>query len=354
MGRDIKSINLYFLKKKYRQKKQALLGYKILFKLITNNRNTKLKTLLRNHKVSGIHGKEIELRDNIDKLLFFYSLLEVAAIADYINLESDSRLVKEIKMILGNKYLRKYYEEFYPLLLPQLLLRRVNGNWIEKVADENAENIFVEFTHLNSTIEKNERVELFLNFIDDIRFNGEGITDLNKILFSPELLREHIQITPQKQSYKDKALLGFFIYLDFIKRFDSLLTRAKDYKSVQSAMWHFHSYWFEHIRTRMSNKIWQSLDNFKRLNKAFSKKNYQEYINQIKEREDSEYHFQKKITANDIPAQNELVKMANESIIETQKALKRIVSNKYRGHLEKIVTKSYRIKRLAELKNIPF
>src|SRR6186713_402131 len=85
-----------------------------------------LEDLLRYHDPE-IDEDEVGPRDDLDRLLEFYGLVEIAAQAGLTPARLPQPFLNQVKHVLTNVNVRRYYRKHYPLLLPDMLLARCLG-----------------------------------------------------------------------------------------------------------------------------------------------------------------------------------------------------------------------------------
>jgi hypothetical protein len=108
-------------------------------------------------------SRVLDLQRGIDNLLTFYGRLELAALCGAIERFPDE-IVARARSHLLNRYVRQYYEDRYPLLLPQALLLRVQGCQHLVVQDrEFARSLFVAFLDTIALWEDDPEVLVFLS-----------------------------------------------------------------------------------------------------------------------------------------------------------------------------------------------
>ncbi|MEP7197976.1 MAG: hypothetical protein ABI851_15765 [Saprospiraceae bacterium] len=257
--------NLDIISKQYRRKGAAAKAFKSLSTLISSNDTRNLKNILRDHKEEPIwENYLVDARDNIDFLIDYYSILETGIIANYFPNNLPSSLKSEIENILGNEYVRKYYSKFYPLILPQLLLRQ-RTEPISRTDDSStqAKNIlFEKFLVLNQTIKTDSDVDQFLWFLDDGITEGYSINDLWNVLSSRETIQ--YKLGSSNTHPLNSALFGFIKYVQFLHDYADLLRQSSEFKFLQSAFWHYQSYWFDHMKEQLGDIIKVALKNIKK------------------------------------------------------------------------------------------
>ena len=207
-----------------------------------------LKNLLRHHAERAIVSpKEIGLRNAFDQLLAYYSLVEVGCIAAYLADPLPQAFAEKARRYLTRTEVRKYYEQNYPLLLPQLLLKRLDGSL--KLRETNTERsipLYFQFLEVNAMIE-NENVSQFLWFLEDGTTEGYAIDDTLEALSEPKQFAKCLMQSPSSRDALDMSVIGFGRFIQFCRHMDSLLRACEGLALLQSAMWHYHAYWFKHM-----------------------------------------------------------------------------------------------------------
>lgn len=255
---DIKEINLEIIANQYRNKGAALKGFKNLNSLIKYNEIVSLQILLRNHVDNPIISSlEIEERNNIDFLIDYFSILEIGLIANYLPNPLPFKIEKEIDLILNNRFVNKYFREYYPLTLPQVLLKQVSQNRNEKYFHSNDSKkftaLFDRFLMLNQFVKNDEDIDQFLWFLDDGWTAGFSIHDFWNVLIDKNIIKYKLDRTNKHPL--NSALWGFIKYIQFLSDFANLLRDSQENPVLQSAFWHYQSYWFEHLKERIDDII---------------------------------------------------------------------------------------------------
>ena len=257
-------LNLDIITAQYRKKGSAAKGYKELSLLISENDKRNLKNLLRDHNEEPIwENYLVDARDNVDYLIDYYSILEVGIIANYFPNELPNSLIKEIENILGNDYVKLYYSKYYTLVLPQLLYKQSSQRLY--ISDENNSKdkriLFEKFLVLNQTVKGDSDVDQFLWFLDDGITEGYSINDLWNVLKSRETIR--YKLGRSNTNPLNSSLFGFIKYTEFLNGYADLLRQANEFKLLQSAFWHYQSYWFEHMKEQLGDIIKIALKNIR-------------------------------------------------------------------------------------------
>ncbi|MES2429390.1 MAG: hypothetical protein V4556_00555 [Bacteroidota bacterium] len=267
---DIKKINLEVLTNEYRKKGAAAKGYKIVNMLIKDNEEESLRFLLRDHDREQIKSfLEIEERDNIDFLIDYYSILEIALLAGYIHNPLSGKIENEAEYILNNDSLKRYFTDYYPILLPQLLLKQIlksgTKQYFNKKELPESSILFDRFIMLNHFVKEDPDIDQFLWFLDSGSTSGYTISDFWEVLADKNLIE--YKLGSDNKHPLNSALWGFIKYIQFLSDFSDLIKDCSDDPILQSAFWHHQSYWFKHMKNKIGdiinigiNNIRQSLD----------------------------------------------------------------------------------------------
>jgi hypothetical protein len=259
---NFKEINLEILTKQYRFQSKGDKGYELITDLLESADVQSLDTILRNHILEPIElPSEIEARENVDSLLDYYSLLQIALFANYIDYPLSEKLTNEIDLILDTISVRKYYENYYPLLLPQLLLKQIQKNEHYK-NNINIEStiLFDRFLILNQFVKNDEDIQLLLWFFDDGWIGKYSIRDfLNLLQHKTKMIDEYSNRTHPL----NKVMWGFTKYTQFLSDYAELIRDCNTNPILQSALWHFHSYWFSRIENKISQNLKISIQSIK-------------------------------------------------------------------------------------------
>ena len=263
---EIKKINLEVIAKQYRENGAAAKGFKTLNQLIAADEKVSLKMLLRNHLNSPIETTiEVNERDYIDFLIDYYSILEIGLIANYFPNPLPAEIEKEIEFILKNEFVNQYFTEYYPLVLPEILLKQVSKNSNEKYfhhqSVENTTALFDRFLMLNQVKKSDEDINQFLWFLDDGWTGGYSINDFWKVLKDPDLIKDKLDVA--NNNPLNSSLWGFIKYTQFLADFADLLKDSKEDSLLQSAFWHYQSYWFEHMKDGLGDIVEIGLKNIR-------------------------------------------------------------------------------------------
>lgn len=243
----------------------------------------RLAWVLRDHADAPIKTREeVEVRDAVDFLLGFYGLAEVASIAEFIPPELPAEFRETAARHLSQPDLVRYYREHYPLLLPHLFRLRLDGEWggratdqggfsfverdkidgwiVERDMDDDPANsaplLFSRFLDLTTERQNDRDVDTFLWFLDDGISGGYAWVDMLPYLSKPDEFAERVTRTGEERTPLDRALAGLSKFIVFCSDLEGLLEECDGFPLLQSAMWHHHSYWFDHMR----EKVWSELN----------------------------------------------------------------------------------------------
>jgi hypothetical protein len=205
-------------------------------------REINIEWLLRHHRMKAIELPwELDVREGVDRLLAFYSRVELAVMCGVVT-ELDSEPLISAREFLGNWHVRRFYESHYPLLLPEAFRLRLVGNQRpDTVATTNGWRTFSQLLDINSTIEDDVDTSIFLKLLDDFWWGSFGFEEFADSLAEPA--RVGRAFMDEGTTLCDRAIRGARIFMMFCTRLDRLLARTED-EVLRSAMWHYHSYWF--------------------------------------------------------------------------------------------------------------
>ncbi len=242
----------------YRLTGQAEQAHKLL-KVYLSGSEGNLAEKLRDHRRKSIGEDETQFRDDVDVLLDFYSIIQVGQIANYFPANLPDWFKQEILEILGNADVRRYYEEYYPLSLPQGLLRvaqdDLHFNGVESVEG----TILFEKFLLIVSANKDADIELFLWLLDSGSVDGYVLDDLWRVFQNRELIDR--KLASDTNHPLNRALWGFIKYIQFLSDYKALLVQARRFTLLQSALWQYQAYWFSKMKDRLGEIISVAIDN---------------------------------------------------------------------------------------------
>jgi hypothetical protein len=264
---NLQQINLDLLRQRFYQKPRIVNIAKFILKYPQNDSSPDLEDLLRDYSEEPIEDdEEIDLRDDLDSLLAYYSLLEIAIQIGHIPTEMPTEIAGPASSILNQPDVRKYYQKHYRILLPELFRLRLLGRNIivEKKSHNEAATIFSQFLFMIRWLENDKSVSTFLWFLDDGIQNGRYWTDLVKPIQDPKNFFKVILSTSKNQNEIRLGLKGLLAFIQTCLDLEVLLSQAENIPLLQSAIWHYHSYWFGHLKAKMGKELKEALAKFQK------------------------------------------------------------------------------------------
>ncbi|MDQ6892329.1 MAG: hypothetical protein M3167_06575 [Acidobacteriota bacterium] len=218
-----------------------------------------LATLLRHHDETsgGISDAQTYQRDEFDYLIAFYGLVELACILGVIEGRLPAVFKKRALKHLTNSAVQKYYEVNYPLVLPQLLVRRLDGrsDLRARCSRSIGWGAFERVRLLGYQIDtSDEEMDRFLWLLDGGSIGRYDINDWLEIFDRPKELVRRLTRKEDDRDFLDDALAGFGRFLHFARGMVRLLEDVDD-RIAQSALWHQHGYWFNAFDGHVGQKV---------------------------------------------------------------------------------------------------
>ncbi len=213
---------------------------------LDNASPSRLARALESHLLHQPSARSIAVRDDVDCLLRYYSVLELAWLTNAIDSwpEDTAAVARHLK----EPFVRRYYERYYPLLLPQLLRHRLEGSGVSGNGDHT--DAFLRLVDLDELRDR-EETPMFLWFLDDgteVWDDEEyGLTDALKIIVDGDRFVKRLTLKESDQTPADRAVRGFINFLAFSRELEALLDRLSSDPIVQSAFWHHHGYWYQQL-----------------------------------------------------------------------------------------------------------
>lgn len=112
---------------------------------------------------------------------------------------------------------------------------------------------------LEASIKNNDDIDTFLWFLDDGIIDGYAIPDVLKLLGSPKDIK--LSLESHQTEWDSDGLKGFMKYCHYLVAYKNLLDSSKDKPILQSAFWHYQSYWFIRMKTKMRGRLLKGLKN---------------------------------------------------------------------------------------------
>lgn len=216
-----------------------------------------LANLLQSHLIKMPTDRVRAKRRAIDDLIGYYSMVEVASLAGCVPAPLPRDRALEMERVLSRPSVIRYYERLYPLVLPQLLRRRLLAR--EDVRGDSQYLLFVRFLHLSDRSES-DNVRAFLYMLDDGVIEGYRLRDVFNEVSSPAKLARALQARSRRPSALTRGLDGLLQFLDFTRELDQLLSEMEHLPMLQSAFWHYHGYWFQQIGIELGGVLASTIE----------------------------------------------------------------------------------------------
>ena len=204
-----------------------------------------------------LEESEMKLRRAFDELLDFYSVMEIAALADFIPRTIPSDFVAAHLRLLSNPSVRHYCERGYPQLLPKLFRFRLENKWtVTEVASPQMRSVFYEFLDIRDSFKRSDYAQSFLWFLEDGVIDGHDLRDtLLAAIGDPASFFDNLHVPPLEQTPLQQSLHGFRVFLSFCLSLSALLEQSKPWPLLQSAFWHYYAYWFGHLEANIRDRL---------------------------------------------------------------------------------------------------
>ncbi|HKQ50389.1 MAG TPA: hypothetical protein VJZ71_20110 [Phycisphaerae bacterium] len=262
---NLQQANFEDLQAKYYFGTEAHVAAKYLVDLIRRKKGSQLATLLRDYRQQPIvAAREIELRAATDRLLNCYSAMEVASLIRFIPKLDEADFGTEARLILGNKLVRRYYEDFYPTKLPQLFRCRIDGaaRDLQEHESNDANGCFLTFLDLDRRFMEKLEDGYFLRMLDSFVIEGYWFDDVVTLIEAPEEFICHLLLPPSERDARSCAIHEFSLFMQFCFDLRLLLAQVESQPLLQSAMWHHYSYWFDIIGDQLRERLGEALSRF--------------------------------------------------------------------------------------------
>jgi hypothetical protein len=148
--------------------------------LIQLGRRDAVETLLRYHRPHSIKSNtERYLRAGMDDFLLGCDVLEIAILTGFIAPPDQTEFWQPFRIILGNRAVRPYFEEYYPVKLPQLLALRLEGrfNSVEKYYNT-LPSFMLQFLALDRGFMETLNGRYLLRLLDSFKIEGYRFDDI--------------------------------------------------------------------------------------------------------------------------------------------------------------------------------
>lgn len=217
--------------------------------------------MLRDHRRQAVVlSNEISLRQDVDRLLEFVSILEVASVAGVVPTLPSGGIIDALYSVLCLPAVRKYYTQYYPLVLPDQFRRRLTQKYHD-VPDigsdrdrENAALLFESFLAVTESVRADPDINLLFLFLDDVAGTDQRGSDL-VVLVSDLPVVLNAVMDPQTVDPHQGAVRGFLRYSAFGSQLVSVLDQAVEYPHLRAAMWNFYAYWIIEFKSKILDAI---------------------------------------------------------------------------------------------------
>ncbi len=223
--------------------------------------------LLRHHNTQGIVSyQEVARREAFDRTLQLYSLLTIALVAGYIPSDLGPEPVARLVSLLDRPPVRRYYEDYYPILLPSLLRLHVLG--VAELPRETGDlpwGSFQWFNRFSGRFEGDANLLTFTGLLDGMTYgapNSAAILDLPRffdLLQDPRQALAGVAKLPDQLSRQDQAVLGMLRFFTFCRELHPALEAMAGAPLTQSACWFYYAYWFKGFAEDVGSRVGQCL-----------------------------------------------------------------------------------------------
>lgn len=211
---------------------------------LLNATDAELALTLQSHLLHEPSQPAMKIRDHVDFLMRYFSILELASLTGTIPNPLPETVSHSAHAVLSRPAVRRYYERYYPILLPQFLLRRLNGDPLRFAFEGNGMPLLSRFIDVSS-LREGDNPEMFLAFLDDITIYGRGLPHVLSILQDG---RKFVRsMTTKHPDEIDNGVRGFVAFLSFSRALNAFLLELRHSPLLRSAFWHYHGYWFQQI-----------------------------------------------------------------------------------------------------------
>jgi hypothetical protein len=285
---DLSEINYRNLKRQFFDLSGAKAAARRIESATIARKARDLKFLLRHHdeEEEGIADGETWKRDEVDELMHFYSVMEIAALLNVIPDPLPEGLLKIAVRHLRQPAVNNYFVSNYPLVLPQLFLLRVAGYASLKAnADDTTFPLFVQLLQLDSMIHGgDENVDTLLWFLDGGSIEDYDIDDTIEALKHPQTFFRILNTPPDEMTARDSSVHGLVTFLDFCRELDAFLTTPSMPPLLRYETWHLYGYWFGNLSAVVGshmNSVIERVANWKAVSGPNNRKDKKEAVKEL-------------------------------------------------------------------------
>jgi hypothetical protein len=143
----------------------------------------------------------------MDDFLLGCDVLEIAILTSFIASPDQTEFWKPFRIILGNEEVRPYFEEYYPVKLPQLLALRLDSrfNSVGEDNDNSLSSFMLQFLALDRGFMETLNGRYLLRLLGSFKIQGYRFDDISNLISQPELFAERV-LTPPKSRRSSQSL----------------------------------------------------------------------------------------------------------------------------------------------------
>jgi predicted RNA-binding protein with RPS1 domain len=260
---DLARNNYARLKRQYLDLDTACRAARRIDNTNTLKKQKSLSFLLRHHdEQEKIKNGETWDRDEVDQLLHFYSIMEIAALLGLIPDPLPDDLRSMALRHLRQPAVNKYFVTNYPLVLPQLFLLRVTA--LLDLKEDSGSGSFSEFIQL-LTLDGmihggDEDVDNFLWMLDGGSVGRYDIDDIVKTFKTPATFVGCLTKVRKHMTGCDSAVRGCFLFISFCRELDTFLDSTDVSPMLRYESWHLYGYWFSQLQFMVGDRITDIID----------------------------------------------------------------------------------------------
>jgi predicted RNA-binding protein with RPS1 domain len=223
----------------------------------TPQKQKNLTFLLRHHDEQEISDPETWDRDEVDQLLHFYSIMEIAALLGLIPDPLPEDLRSMALRHLRQPAVNKYFVTNYPLLLPQLFLLRAAALLdLKEVSRGEFFSEFIQLLQLDAMMHGgDEDVDNFLWMLDGGLIGKYDIDDAIESFKTPTIFVRCLTKVRKSMTGCDSAMRGCLLFLNFCRELDSFLSSSDTSPWLRYESWHLYGYWFSQMQFMVGDRI---------------------------------------------------------------------------------------------------
>ena len=225
--------------------------------MIEQGSDEDLQTVLESHLVQLPSPSRARAREDLDELLRYYSVIELASMVGAVPRPLPDPMATRMRLHLERRFVKTYYTEYYPLLLPRLLLARLHGEPVKSGADDqNNADLLMSFLDVSSICET-PASRAFLRLLDDgaVGGRGPGLREVLATLRSPDRLAHYLATPSERQTPAQRGLEGLSDVMRFARALNQYLGSMAQLAVWQSACWHYHGGCFQQLAGRVAGAI---------------------------------------------------------------------------------------------------